>query len=538
MTEQTSRAPRAILPRPRPSLPAMVAAFLLAATGGALGQAGGGAPPPQAVSVVTAAPEAIPVVNELPGRIAPTRIAEVRPRISGIIQERVFTQGAQVQEGDVLYRIDSAPFEVQVDRAQAAVAQAEAARKRAEQASARQEELRERRVVSAQQFDDAAAELAQSTAAVAVAEAELRAAELDLHYAEVRAPISGRIGRARITEGALVSASGANLATIQQLDPVYADFTQSATELLALRKAFKAGELTQSDSGEVAVNLMFDDGSPYGEEGRLLFSESTVDETTGQVTLRAEFPNPDGDLLPGMYVRVQIEQGVEPQALQHEGQHGAGERAEGDDADKRCKDRCADQQPVLAIVIKPGLLPDRQTQEADGAKNAAERQARRDFPQQHPPPVGKLEFAESQRPDDERGCLRTGIAARRHDERNEQRQHHRLLQLTLEMLHGAGRQHFTEEQRCEPAGALADHVRKADRHIGPAQRFHTAELVGVFRCIGDHGVDHVVDGDDAENMRTVIDDGQRQKVVLADQPGDILLRHQWAGADDAFLRCD
>ncbi|SFI38171.1 efflux RND transporter periplasmic adaptor subunit [Albimonas pacifica] len=315
MTEQTSRAARALLPRSRPSLPAMVAAFLLAATGGALGQAGGGAPPPQAVSVVTATPEAIPVVNELPGRIAPTRIAEVRPRISGIIQERVFTQGALVQEGDVLYRIDSAPFEVQVDRAQAAVAQAEAARKRAEQASARQEELRERRVVSAQQFDDAAAELAQSTAAVAVAEAELRAAELDLHYAEVRAPISGRIGRARITEGALVSASGENLATIQQLDPVYADFTQSATELLALRKAFKAGALTRSDSGDVAVQLMFDDGSPYGEEGRLLFSESTVDETTGQVTLRAEFPNPDDDLLPGMYVRVQIEQGVEPEAL-------------------------------------------------------------------------------------------------------------------------------------------------------------------------------------------------------------------------------
>ncbi|MDF2234877.1 efflux RND transporter periplasmic adaptor subunit [Albimonas sp. CAU 1670] len=301
---------------PRTLAALLSTALLLGAPGGALAQgAGGQAPPPQAVSIVTATPEAIPVVNELPGRIAATRIAEVRPRVSGIIEERVFTQGALVEADDVLYRIDSAPFKVQVDRAKAAVAQAEAARKRAEQAAARQEELRDRRVVSAQQFDDAAAELAQSTAAVAQAEAELRAAELNLHYSEVRAPISGRIGRARITEGALVSAQGDNLATIQQLDPVYADFTQSATELLALRKAFKAGALTRSASGDVAVRLMFDDGAPYAEEGRLLFSESTVDETTGQVTLRAEFPNPDDDLLPGMYVRVQIEQGVEPDAL-------------------------------------------------------------------------------------------------------------------------------------------------------------------------------------------------------------------------------
>ncbi|WP_339951953.1 efflux RND transporter periplasmic adaptor subunit [uncultured Albimonas sp.] len=300
----------------RPLLCGLAAAVLATAPLGALAQgAGGGAPPPQAVSVVTATPEAIPVVNELPGRVAPTRIAEVRPRIAGIIEERVFTQGAHVEQGDILYRIDSAPFQVQVDRAQAAVERAEAARVRAEQASDRQVELRERRVVSAQQFDDAASELAQATAAVAVAEAELRAAELNMHYAEVRAPISGRIGRARITEGALVSAQGESLATIQQLDPVYADFTQSATDLLSLRKAFKAGALSRSEGGDVAVRLMFDDGAAYEAEGRLLFSESTVDETTGQVTLRAEFPNPDGDLLPGMYVRVQIEQGVEPQAL-------------------------------------------------------------------------------------------------------------------------------------------------------------------------------------------------------------------------------
>lgn len=272
--------------------------------------------PPQKVAVVEVAPEAIPVINELPGRIAPTRIAEVRARVSGIVISRVFTQGAAVEEGDVLYRIDPETFQVAVDRAKAVLAEAEASRKAAEQSARRQVELRERNVVSAQQYDDAIAGLARANALVAVAKAEVAATEIDLGRADVRAPISGRIGRARITEGALVSPNDPeSLATIQQLDPVYADFTQPSKALLALRRAQDAGQLVRSESGEAAIRLLLDDGSAYAHIGRLLFSESVVDASTGQVTLRAEFPNPEGDLLPGMYVRVLIEQGVEKDAL-------------------------------------------------------------------------------------------------------------------------------------------------------------------------------------------------------------------------------
>jgi membrane fusion protein, multidrug efflux system len=268
------------------------------------------------VSVITARPENLPIINELPGRIAPTRIAEVRPRVSGIIVERVFEQGSLVDEGDVLYRIDPAPFRVQVESAEATLQRAEARQIHARQQADRQSELRERNVASAQAYDDALAELAQADADVASARAGLAAAQLDLQYSEVRAPISGRIGRALITEGALVSTnSPENLATVQQLDPIYADFTQSANELLQLRRDLNVGAMTSADPGEATVHLLFDDGTPYPHPGRLMFSEATVDATTGQVILRGEFPNPDGDLLPGMYVRVQIEQGMQQDAI-------------------------------------------------------------------------------------------------------------------------------------------------------------------------------------------------------------------------------
>lgn len=282
---------------------------------GARAQAPAARPPTQ-VSVVTVQPEDIPIINELPGRIAPTRIAEVRPRVSGIIVERVFQQGSLVKEGDVLYRIDPEPFKVQVDRAAATLKRAEATRLRARQDADRQKDLRDRRVASAQQYDNAIAELAQADADVASGRAGLAAAQLDLQYADVKAPISGRIGRAMITEGALVSPTSAEaLATIQQLDPVYADFTQSANQLLQLRRDLKAGTLADTQPQDTPVHLKLDDGSPYSFVGWLLLSEATVDPTTGQVTLRAEFPNPDGDLLPNMYVRVAIEQGLRPNAL-------------------------------------------------------------------------------------------------------------------------------------------------------------------------------------------------------------------------------
>lgn len=271
--------------------------------------------PPSAVSVITTVAEPLPITNDLPGRIAPTRISEVRPRVSGIIIQRVFQQGSMVKEGDVLYRIDPEQFKVQVASAEATLARAKASQLQARQQADRQREMKKSNVTSAQAVEDAVANLAIADADVASAEAGLSAAKLNLQYADVTAPISGRIGRALITEGALVSANGTeSLATIQQLDPVYADFTQPAADLIRLRKALESGGV-MSPKGDAPVRLILDDGSVYGHPGKLLFSEATVDATTGQVTLRGQFPNPEGDLLPGMYVRVLIEQGVEKSAI-------------------------------------------------------------------------------------------------------------------------------------------------------------------------------------------------------------------------------
>ncbi|NEW97808.1 efflux RND transporter periplasmic adaptor subunit [Rhodopseudomonas sp. BR0G17] len=271
--------------------------------------------PPVVVSVVTVVPETLRIVSDLPGRIAPTRIAEVRPRVSGIIIERVFQQGTIVKQGDVLYRLDPAPFQVRVASAKATLQRAVATRTLAAQQAERQTRLKDRDVTTVQLYDKAVAELAQAEADEASARAGLQAAELDLQYTEVRAPITGRIGRALITEGALFTVGGSeSLATIQQLDPVYADFTQSANELLALKRAAQQSAKA-GDAIEAEVRLRFDDGASYAHRGRLLFSEASVDATTGQVTLRGEFPNPDGDLLPGMYVRVQLVQGEQLNAL-------------------------------------------------------------------------------------------------------------------------------------------------------------------------------------------------------------------------------
>ncbi|WP_085031414.1 efflux RND transporter periplasmic adaptor subunit [Ensifer aridi] len=271
--------------------------------------------PPAQVAVYTTTTAPLPITNELPGRITPTRIAEVRPRVSGIVVDRVFEQGSMVKEGAVLYRIDPAPFQVKVDSAEATLKRALAVRDQARQTADRQSRLKEAQVAAVQQYDDAIATLAQAEAEVGIAEAGLAEAKLNLQYANVTAPISGRIGRALITEGALVSTNGTeNLATIQQLDPIYADFTQSATDLIRLRRALEDGQL-MSAKDEAEVQLILDDGTPYALKGKLLFSEAAVDETTGQVTLRGEFPNPNNDLLPGMYVRVQIQQGLEKDAI-------------------------------------------------------------------------------------------------------------------------------------------------------------------------------------------------------------------------------
>lgn len=291
-----------------------VLAFLAACSDSQSDASTAPAMPPPLVSVVEAKPEPLPITNELPGRVAPTQIAEVRPRISGIVIERVFEQGSMVGEGDILYRIDDASFRVLVESAEATLQRAESTQLQARQAADRQQELRERNITSMQQLDNAVATLAQADADVAVAQAGLSAARLNLEYSSVKAPIAGKIGRAQITEGALVSSADI-LATIQQLDTVYVDFTQPSAEMLRLRRALEAGLLESPAPDEASIRILLDDGTDYEHAGRLLLSESAVDPTTGQVTMRAGLPNPKGDLLPGMYVRVLIEQAIERHAI-------------------------------------------------------------------------------------------------------------------------------------------------------------------------------------------------------------------------------
>jgi membrane fusion protein (multidrug efflux system) len=268
----------------------------------------------QEVGVVELQPSPLAVVRELPGRIAPTRIAEVRARVSGIIDRRNFEQGSDVKKGDVLYEIDAKPFQIELDAAEAALNKATALLDQESHNAKRKEALAPTGTVSTAQLEIAVAAFRQAQADVAARGADVARAKLNLEYTRIRAPISGRIGRALVTEGALVGQSEpTHVATIQQLDPIYADFTQSAAELNQLRRELETGELEHGRTAR--VRLILDDGEVYAHDGKLLFSDTTVDPGTGQVTLRGEFPNPKLSLLPGMYVRVQIEQGVDPDAL-------------------------------------------------------------------------------------------------------------------------------------------------------------------------------------------------------------------------------
>ena len=266
------------------------------------------------VSVVELQPAPLAVIRELPGRIAPTRIAEVRARVSGIVVNRNFEQGSDVKAGDVLYELDARPFEIDVDAAEAAFRKATAVLNQEKKNAKRMEMLAPSGAAAQSQLDIAIANVGQAEADVAARKADIARAKLNLEYASIRAPISGRIGRALVTEGALVGQNTpTHVATIQQLDPIYADFTQSAAELNELRREFDTGALQKDTTAR--VRLILDDGLPYPHDGKLLFSDSTVDPGTGQVTLRGEFPNPNLTLLPGMYVRVQIVQGIDPDAL-------------------------------------------------------------------------------------------------------------------------------------------------------------------------------------------------------------------------------
>lgn len=268
------------------------------------------------VSVVVVQPRARAQMRELPGRIAPTRVAEVRPRVSGIIVERLFHQGTEVKAGDPLYRIDPRPFDVEVQSTEAALARAKAVLEQATSHANRVGTLYREKAAPEAKNEEAVAALRQAEADVAARKADVARARLNLDYATIRAPIDGIVGAALVSEGALVVQNDStSLATIQQLDPIYADFTQSVTEMHQLRRALDAGELDRIAPDAMKVRLVLDDGELYPLPGKLLFSEAKVDAHTGQVTLRGEFPNPKRELLPGMYVRVQIEQGIDSDAI-------------------------------------------------------------------------------------------------------------------------------------------------------------------------------------------------------------------------------
>lgn len=273
----------------------------------------GQAPPQAKVQIIE--PVAHMLTGDLPGRIEPARTAEVRARVPGIVLERLFEEGADVRAGEVLFRIDPAPLEAAVAQARGALARAEASIYQADSLVQRYEPLVEARAISRQEYDNAIASQKIAQAEKLSAQAALETARLNLEYATVTAPIGGRIGRALVTEGALVGQGEATpMARIQQLDPIYADFTQSVDDLLRLRAAAAEGRIEVQEDGAARVRITLG-REGFSQEGRLLFSDVSVDRSTGQVTLRAELPNPDAVLLPGMYVRVQTELGVEPSTV-------------------------------------------------------------------------------------------------------------------------------------------------------------------------------------------------------------------------------
>jgi len=284
------------------------------------GAAGGGKPPPQmpppSVGVVTVQPRSIALSTELPGRVEALRVAQVRARVNGVVQKRLFTEGSEVKVGQVLFVIDPAPYQATLDAAQAALAKAQANRAMATELAGRYKPLAEAKAISAQEYVNAEGQRLQAEADVAAGQAAVQSAKLNLAYARVTAPIAGRIGRASVTEGALVSAAEATLlATVQQINTVYVNFTQPNSEVLRLRRAMAANQLRKVANGAAEVRVVLDDGSELKRPGKLLFSDLSVDPNSGQVTLRAEVPNAEGLLLPGQYVRGRLSQAELPSAM-------------------------------------------------------------------------------------------------------------------------------------------------------------------------------------------------------------------------------
>ncbi len=272
------------------------------------------APPPPAVTAITLQGEPVSLTRELPGRSSAFVVAEVRPQVTGIVRKRLFTEGGLVEQGQPLYQLDDSTYRADYDRAKATVARAQSALEIARLKAQRNTTLAEENAVSREEHENANAALAQAEADLQVGQAALSSAETVLGYTTIRSPIKGRIGRSSVTQGALVTANqAAPLATVQQLDPIYVDVTQSSREMLELRKDMAAGTVTQPDA--VPVSIILEDGSRYPHDGKLQFAEATVDPSTGSVAVRVVVPNPEDMLLPGVYVRAIVTTGVRENAI-------------------------------------------------------------------------------------------------------------------------------------------------------------------------------------------------------------------------------
>jgi len=301
--------------RPAAALSILAGALALSACG-KKEAAPAAAPPPPQVVVYTVTAQPMTLTTELAGRTSASQIAEVRPQVGGLIQKRLFVEGATVKAGTPLYQIDPASYKAAVSSARAALESAKARVLAAGPKATRYKELLAIEGVSKQDYEDALAVSAQAQADVASAQAALDVANINLKYTNVYAPISGHISRSNVTAGALVTASQeAPLTTVQQLDPMYVDVTQSSTEVMALRRQMASGVLKQSGNGQAAVTLLLADGSKYSAQGKLQFADVSVDPGTGNVTLRALFPNPKGELMPGMYVRAVLDSGLNDKAI-------------------------------------------------------------------------------------------------------------------------------------------------------------------------------------------------------------------------------
>ncbi|MDR7308823.1 efflux RND transporter periplasmic adaptor subunit [Rhodoferax saidenbachensis] len=299
------------------AIPLAVALVACGAKDGAAGAGGpGGGMPPAEVGVVTVASQSVALQSELPGRVSALRVAQVRARVSGVVLQRQFREGSEVKAGQVLYQLDSAPYRAAMESAQATVVKAQATLAQATAQVERNKPLAEANAISKQEFTTLVTTQRQAEADVGTAKAAAETARINLAYATITAPISGRIGQSSVTEGALVGAADTTaLATIQQTASVYVNFTQSSTDVLRLRKAIASKQLRAAGDGSVPVRIVLEDGSELAKPGKLLFSDLTVDATSGQITLRAEVPNADGLLLPGQFVRVRLSQAELPSGI-------------------------------------------------------------------------------------------------------------------------------------------------------------------------------------------------------------------------------